>query len=184
MALLHYTRTQRNRKVVIPIYNYAEITIRRAQLSEVDTIRDIVKEAYASIKKQLSRTPGALQENLSKISRHIQMGTQYVALVGDTVAGCMRVQMRGHLGVISRVAVRNEFRKRRIGTRLLEYGENLLDHMNASYIDIEVYGAVEEQKEFYTKMGYEEVETTKREGEEIVLMRKSLIEEDVIEDDL
>jgi N-acetylglutamate synthase-like GNAT family acetyltransferase len=143
-----------------------------------------VKEAYAPIKKQLSRTPGALQENLSKISRHIQMGIQYVALVGDTVVGCMRVQLKGASGVISRVAVRTSFRKRRIGTRLLEYGENLLDHMNANHIDIEIYGAVEEQKDFYEKMGYEEIERTKREGEEIVLMRKSLIEEDVIEDDL
>ncbi|MHA1909267.1 MAG: GNAT family N-acetyltransferase [Candidatus Thorarchaeota archaeon] len=168
----------------MPIYNYAEITIRRAQLSEVDTIRDIVKEAYAAIRKQLSRKPGALDETLSKISRHIQMGTQYVALVGETVVGCMRVQMGGNVGVIARVAVRTTFRKRRIGTRLLEYGENLLDHMNASYIDIEVYGVVEEQKEFYEKMGYAEVERTKREGEEIVLMRKSLIEEDVIEEDL
>ncbi|MFW9848014.1 MAG: GNAT family N-acetyltransferase [Candidatus Thorarchaeota archaeon] len=166
------------------IYNYAEIVIRRAQLSEVDTIREIIKEAYAPIKKQLSRTPGALQENLSKISRHIQMGTQYVALVGDTVAGCMRVQMRGHIGVISRVAVRNSFRNRRIGTRLLEYGENLLDHMNANFIEIEVYGAVEEQKNFYEKMGYEEIERTVREEEEIVVMRKSLIEEDIIEEEV
>lgn len=170
--------------MVNPIYNYAEITIRHAMLSEVDVIRDIVKEAYAKVKKKLSRTPGALHENLSKISRHIQMGTQYVALVGETVVGCMRVQMTGHMGVISRVAVRTAYRKRRIGSRLVEYGENLLDHMNANYIDIEIYGIVEEQKDFYEKMGYEELERTKREGEEIVLMRKSLLEEDVIEDDL
>ncbi|MDF1539099.1 MAG: GNAT family N-acetyltransferase [Candidatus Thorarchaeota archaeon] len=170
--------------MVITIYNYAEIIIRRAQLSEVDLIREIIKEAYMKVKKQLSRTPGALQENLSKISRNIQMGTQYVALVGDTVVGCMRVQMTGNAGVISRVAVRNEFRKRRIGTRLVDYGENLLDHMNASYIDIEVYGAIDAQREFYEKLGYEELERTIREGEEIVVMRKSLMEEDVIEDDI
>lgn len=170
--------------MVITIYNYAEIIIRRAQLSEVDIIRDIIKEAYAPVKKKLSRTPGALQENLSKISRNIQMGTQYVALVGDTVVGCMRVQMLGKVGVISRVAVKNSFRKRRIGTRLVDYGENLLDHMNASYIDIEVYGAIDEQRAFYEKLGYEELERTTRENEEIVVMRKTLLEEDVIEDDI
>jgi len=170
--------------VVIPIYNYAEIIIRRAQLSEVDLVRDIVKEAYAPVKKKLSRTPGALQENLSKISRSIQMGTQYVALVGETVVGCMRVQMMGSAGVISRVSVRNAYRKRRIGSRLVYYGENLLEHMNASYIDIEIYGAIEAQSEFYKKLGYEELERTDRAGEEIVVMRKSLLEEDVIEDDV
>ncbi|MFW9932039.1 MAG: GNAT family N-acetyltransferase [Candidatus Thorarchaeota archaeon] len=169
--------------MVLPIYNYAEIIIRRAQLSEVDLIKAIIKEAYANVKKKLSRTPGALHEGLDKISRHIQMGTQYVALVGDTVVGCMRVQMRGNSGVISRVAVASSYRGRKIGTRLVQYGENLLEHMGASYIEIDVYNVIEEQQKFYETMGYEMVEKTTREGEEIVVMRKSLIEEDVIEDD-
>ncbi|MFW9909756.1 MAG: GNAT family N-acetyltransferase [Candidatus Thorarchaeota archaeon] len=135
------------------------------------------------MRKQLSRTPGALQEGLAKISRHIQMGTQYVALVGDTVVGCMRVQMRGNAGVVSRVAVRTSYRNRRIGSRLLAYAENLLDHMGASYIDIEVYGVLEGQREFYERMGFEIIERTQREGEEIVVMRKSLLEPDVIEEE-
>ncbi len=167
----------------LPIYNYAEVIIRRAQLSEVDLIKSIIKEAYAGVKKQLSRTPGALQEGLDKISRHIQMGTQYVALVGDTVVGCMRVQMRGNAGVISRVAVSNAFRKRKIGTRLVQYGENLLEHMGASFIEIDVYNVIPAQQKFYENMGYEMIEKSVREGEEIIVMRKSLIEEDVIEDD-
>jgi N-acetylglutamate synthase-like GNAT family acetyltransferase len=169
--------------VVFAIYNYAEVVIRRAQLSEVDIIKFIIKEAYANVKKQLSRTPGAMQEGLDKISRHIQMGTQYVAIVGDTVVGCMRVQMRGNVGVISRVAVRTSLRGRKIGTRLVQYGENLLEHMGASFIEIDVYNVIEDQKDFYEKMGYEVVGNTVREGEDIVIMRKSLVEEDIIEDE-
>lgn len=169
--------------MVLPIYNYAEVTVRRAQLSEVDIIKTIIKEAYANVKKKLTRTPAALQEGLDKISRHIQMGTQYVALLGDVVVGCMRVQMRGNSGVISRVAVATAYRGRKIGTRLVQYGENLLEHMGASFIEIDVYNIIEEQQKFYERMGYEVVEKTIREGEEVVVMRKSLIEEDVIEDD-
>ncbi len=167
----------------MPIYNYSEIIIRRAHLSEVDVIKSIVKDAYTKVKKQLSRTPGALQEGLDKISRHIQMGTQYVALVGDTVVGCMRVQMRGNTGVISRVAVLSQYRKRKIGTRLVQYGENLLEHMGAAYIEIDVYNAIEEQQKFYENLGYEVIDRTVREGEEIVVMQKHLLEEDVIEED-
>ena len=55
------------------IYNYAEITIRRAELSEVDVIKAIITEAYEPVKKKLSRTPAALKEGLDKIARHIQM---------------------------------------------------------------------------------------------------------------
>jgi len=133
--------------------------------------------------KQLSRKPGALQEGLDKISRHIQMGNQYVALVGDMVVGTMRVSLRGQNGVISRVAVRSQFRGRRIGTMLVDYGENLLSHMNAQRIDIEIYGAVEDQVSFYERGGYVETERIQRLGEEIVIMQKDLTEKPMQEED-
>ena len=137
------------------IYNYAEVTIRKAVLSEVDLVKEIVKEAYQPIKKALSRKPAAL----------------------------MLVSLRGQNGVISRVAVRNEFRGRRIGTMLVDYGENLLVHMNAQRIDIEIYGAVEDQVSFYERGGYVVTERLKRVGEEIVVMQKDLTEKPVEEED-
>jgi GNAT superfamily N-acetyltransferase len=149
----------------MPIYNYAEVTIRRAELAEVDLIKEIIKEAYAPIKKQLSRQPAALKEGLDKISRHIQMGNQYVALVGDTVVGTMRVSLRGQVGVISRVGVRQAFRNRRIGTKLVDYAENLLSVMNAQRIEVEIYGVVENQLSFYERSGYVETGRMKRLGE-------------------
>jgi len=141
-----------------------------------------VKEAYQPIMKKLSRMPAALDEGLGKISRHIQMGNQYVALVGDTVVGTMRVSLHGQIGVIARVAVRQKFRGRRIGTMLVDYGENLLIHMNAKRIEIEVYGAVEDQISFYERAGYTQMRRVERLGEEIVVMQKELTEQ-ILEDD-
>ncbi|MFW9786462.1 MAG: GNAT family N-acetyltransferase [Candidatus Thorarchaeota archaeon] len=165
------------------IYNYAEIAIRKAVLAEVDVIKEIIKEAYQPIMKQLSRKPAALEEGLGKISRHIQMGHQYVALVGETVVGTMRVRLRGQVGVISRVAVRSDFRGRRIGTMLVDYAENLLTHMNAQLIEIEVYGAVEQQLSFYERGGYVETGRIERLGEEIVIMQKDLTEKPMDEEE-
>ncbi len=165
------------------MYNYAEVTIRRAELSEVEVIRDIVNEAYAPVKKKLSRVPAAISEGQGKISRNIQMGTQYVAIVGEAVVGTMRAYLRGQIGVVSRLAVLQKFRGRRIGTMLVDYGENLLTHMNAQCIEIEVYGAIEEQIEFYQRLGYQETERIQRDGEEIVVMQKSLCEVEEDEDD-
>ena len=133
--------------------------------------------------EQLSREPAAIKEGLDKISRHIQMGNQYVALVGETVVGTMRVSLRGQVGVISRVAVRSKFRGRRIGTMLVDYAENLLSHMNAQRIEIEVYGAVEEQLSFYERGGYVETGRIQRVGEEIVIMQKDLTEQPMDEED-
>ncbi|MHA3962175.1 MAG: GNAT family N-acetyltransferase [Candidatus Thorarchaeota archaeon SMTZ1-45] len=130
----------------------------------------------------MSRTPAALEEGLGKISRHIQMGNQYVALVGDTVVGTMRVSLHGQVGVIARVAVRQKYRGRRIGTMLVDYAENLLSHMNAKRIEIEVYGAVEDQISFYERAGYIEIKRIERLGEEIVVMQKELTEE-LLEDE-
>ena len=153
-------------------------------LSEVDIVKEIIKEAYQPIKKRLKRKPGALQEGLDKISRHIQMGNQYVALVGEVIVGTMRVNLRGQNGVISRVSVRNEFRGRRIGTMLVDYAENLLVHMNAQRIDIEIYGVVEDQVSFYERGGYVETERIKRSGEVIIVMQKDLTEKPEVEEDV
>ncbi|MBN2228556.1 MAG: GNAT family N-acetyltransferase [Candidatus Thorarchaeota archaeon] len=126
--------------------------------------------------------PAALEEGLGKIARHIQMGDQYVALVGDNVVGTMRVRLSGHVGVISRVAVRSSFRGRRIGSMLVEYAENRMSHMGATVIEIEVYGAVEMQLSFYERIGYTETGRLERLGEEIVVMQKELVDEQVDDD--
>ncbi|TFF93491.1 GNAT family N-acetyltransferase [Candidatus Thorarchaeota archaeon] len=165
------------------IYNYAEVRIRRAGMKEVDIVRDIIQEAYKPIMKQLSRPPAALQEGMDKIARHIQMGNIYVALVGDTIAGTMRVELRGKLGVISRVAVLERFRGRRIGTALMDYAENLLSRSNAKSIELEVYGAIDQQIDFYKKLGYEEVSRHERVGEEIVVMKKDFEDEGQLPED-
>jgi len=161
------------------IYNYAEVTVRHANLAEVDLIKEIIVEAYAPIKKQLSRMPAALDEGLGKIARHIQMGDQYVGLVGETVVATMRVRLVGRVGVVSRVAVRQSFRGRRIGSMLVDYAENLMSHNNAQVIEVEIYGAVDPQIDFYKKMGYEETGRMERLGEEIVVMQKSLVESEL-----
>lgn len=145
----------------------------------MDLIKEIVVEAYAPIKKQLSRMPGALDEGLGKIARHIQMGDQYIGLVGDTVVATMRIRTVGRVGVVSRVAVRQSFRGRRIGSMLVDYAENLMSHMNVQVIEVEIYGAVEMQVDFYKKMGYEETGRLVRLGEEIVVMQKSLLDNEM-----
>jgi ribosomal protein S18 acetylase RimI-like enzyme len=159
------------------------VTIRRANLSEVDVIKEIIVEAYEPVRKQLSRMPAALQEGLDKIARHIQMGDQYVAIVGNQIVGTMRARVAGNVGVIARVAVRENFRDRRIGSMLVEYAENLMSHMNASVIEVEVYGAVEMQLAFYEKLGYVETGRLTRLGEVIVVMQKEMVQSPLEDED-
>lgn len=106
-----------------------------------------------------------------------------MAIVGETIVGVMRVSLSGQVGVISRIAVSQKFRNRRIGTKLVDYGENLLVHMNAQRIEIEIYGAVDNQLSFYERGGYVETGRMKRLGEEIVVMQKDLTESAVEEED-
>ncbi|MFX0107821.1 MAG: GNAT family N-acetyltransferase [Candidatus Hodarchaeota archaeon] len=135
------------------------------------------------MKKQLSRTPGALDEGLSKIARHIQMGDQYVALIGDLLVGTMRARMRGKNGIISRLAVLAKFRGRRIGTLLMDYAENLLSSRGATTVEVEVYGVIDKQLSFYERLGYKETGRSVRMKEEIVTMHKSLIESMIEEEE-
>ena len=95
----------------------------------------------------------------------------------------MRVRLSGQVGVVSRMAVSEKFRARRIGTMLLEYAENLLQRMNASCIEIEVYGRIDAQLSFYERFGYVETGRLTREGEEIVVMQKDLSAEEIEEEE-
>lgn len=158
------------------VYNYAEISIRRADLGETAIVRSIVQEAYGGVKKQLGGDPAVLQEGLDKVSRYIQMGNVYVALIGDAIVGTMRVQLQGQVGTISRVAVREKFRNRRIGTFLVEYGENLLTHMGAKFVQLEVSGATDTQTKFYEGIGYKQMKRVRHAGQETIFMQKDLCE--------
>jgi hypothetical protein len=57
-----------------------------------------------------------------------------------------------------------------------------MTRMGASVIEVEVYGAVEQQLSFYERVGYVETGRLNRLGEEIVVMQKELVES-VMEDD-
>ena len=112
------------------------------------------------------------------------MGDQYVALVGETVVGTMRVRIRGNVGVIARLAVRESYRSRRIGSMLMAHAENLVEARGGASMEVEIYGAIEMQLSFYEKLGYKETHRMERMGEEIVVMIKALVdsEEEEIED--
>jgi ribosomal protein S18 acetylase RimI-like enzyme len=165
------------------MYDFAEVSIRRAELGEVDTVRSIVQEAYSSVKKRLSKEPVAMQDGLDKISRSIQMGNVYVAIIGEAIVGTMRVQLQGQVGTISRIAVREKFRNRRVGTFLVEYAENLLTHMGARSVQLEVFSAEGSQTKFYQSIGYKPVEPPRNAVGELLVMQKDLYESEQEEDE-
>ncbi len=158
------------------MYDYAEVSIRRADLGEVDTVRSILQEAYGGVRKRQTKEPLALQDGLDKISRAIQMGNVYVAIIGDSIVGTMRVQLQGQTGTISRIGVLEKFRNRRVGTFLVEYAENLLTHMGAKTVQLEVVSAMGSQTKFYEGIGYKPIEGRQGSGTELMVMQKDLYE--------
>jgi len=57
-------------------------------------------------------------------------------------------------------------------------------YMNAQRIEVEIYGAADNQVTFYERGGYVETERIKRKGEEIVVMQKDLTESPMEEEQL
>jgi hypothetical protein len=65
----------------------------------------------------------------------------------------------------------------------MQYAENLLTSRGAQVVEVEVYGAIEAQLSFYEALGYKETGRKKRLKEVIVTMVKSLVEEEVLEEE-
>ncbi len=100
----------------------------------------------------------------------------YIAYVGDEIAGVAIIQLKGVCtGYLKSIAVKEKFRKNKIGSLLMDYIEKRIFSIHPN-VFLCVSSFNEGAKRFYIKRGYNEIGIIKDyvvEGYDEILMRKS-----------
>ncbi len=100
----------------------------------------------------------------------------YIAYVGDEIAGVAIIQLKGVCtGYLKSIAVKEEFRKNKIGSLLMDYIEKRIFSIHPN-VFLCVSSFNDGAKRFYIKRGYKEIGIIKDyvvEGYDEILMRKS-----------
>jgi ribosomal protein S18 acetylase RimI-like enzyme len=101
----------------------------------------------------------------------------YVAMNGNTVTGFLVLQMEGaFIGYIQSIGVLGEWRRRGIGSRLLQYAENRI-FKETTNVFICVLSFNHRALELYRRLGYEIIGELKDyivSGHSEILLRKTL----------
>jgi ribosomal protein S18 acetylase RimI-like enzyme len=82
-------------------------------------------------------------------------GLFFVAIENGDIVGTIMAGYDGHRGWIYSLAVIPEFRRAKIGTKLLKHAENELKKLGCIKINLQIMQDNEIVKEFYQKNGYE-----------------------------
>ncbi|PMB77169.1 MAG: ribosomal-protein-alanine N-acetyltransferase [Fervidicoccus fontis] len=142
---------------------------------ESASMRDL-KEVYEIELSSFPRYPYSISvlvsfltlfPELFLIARHEERIVGYIA-------GFMEKEDRGH---IASIAVRQEYRGRGIGRKLLEEEENKMRNLNVKEVVLEVSENNEVAIRLYTSMGYKKIKRVKNyypDGSAAFIMKKTL----------
>jgi ribosomal protein S18 acetylase RimI-like enzyme len=82
-------------------------------------------------------------------------GLLFVAVAGGKVVGSIMAGYDGHRGWIYSLAVLPDFRRRGLGSRLVQHAEEQLRLLGCPKINLQIMNGNEEVESFYRKLGYE-----------------------------
>jgi ribosomal protein S18 acetylase RimI-like enzyme len=107
------------------------------------TIRDMTIQDYDAVIRLLSATSGVClrdADSREATSRYLERnpGLSFVALIGVEIVGCVMCGHDGRRGYLQHLAVSQEFRRRRIGSSLVEACLSKLESMGILKTHIDV----------------------------------------------
>ena len=139
-----------------------QIRIRTYQTTDYPTVKAILEEADMS-------DPTWDSENNYASMIQKDPSSVLVALVDNNIVGIIIIDFHGNeLSFLYRLAVKKEYRKRGIGTKLLEEAEKIVKERGGKEVAFFVDANNEELQEYYAKKGY----TTS--GNKFICMWKSI----------
>ena len=122
--------------------------IRLFQESDTESVIALWKQVFSD--KQPHNNPVLVINQ--KLARQPELF--FVAEIDSVIAGTIMAGYDGHRGWLYTVAVNPQYRRRGIGTKLVQHAEKALTAMGCLKINLQVRANNAEVVEFYQKLGY------------------------------
>jgi ribosomal protein S18 acetylase RimI-like enzyme len=150
------------------------IEIRPAHAAEADTIRSLVRAAYALYVPRIGREPAPMTDDHAA---QIEAGTVWVLIEADEIAGVIVLEDTPDAIEIVNVAVRPESQGRGLGRALLSFADR--EARRRGYRAVTLYTNVHmtENLARYPALGYVETGRGTGHGFDRVFFRKELAEQ-------
>lgn len=126
--------------------------IRAADTSEAQAITDLINAAFAieSFFKIGDRI------GVDEVRQLFESGTFFVAEDGETLAGCVQVQLRGDRAYLGLLSVSPTAQRLGLGARLMLHGESYAADAGCAFVDIRIVDLRPELRGYYSRLGYVE----------------------------
>lgn len=147
------------------------------KIATLEDVEELGKMHYASCilhNKNFNQPILYTIEDMIGITKQIFNSPRTVlfkAICGDDICGCLFLWIieseeaktwnneDEHIGHISEIYVKEEYRKQGIGQKLLSFAEDFLLQKGIYGLDLEVYKFNREAHNLYQKQGFEEIKT-------------------------
>ncbi|CTQ73030.1 GNAT family N-acetyltransferase [Roseibium alexandrii] len=126
--------------------------IRRANLQDMNALKQCIDRAYAPVKTRLSDLPDVSAGLESEITDNVV----YVAETDEKLIGCAILAIDGELAQLVNIAVDPEYGGRGAGRRLIEVIETHARDMGAIEIQLATHIGMPENVALYAHLGWSE----------------------------
>jgi ribosomal protein S18 acetylase RimI-like enzyme len=148
-----------------------EMMIRPATQDDVEQIARLVNAAYAKYLDRMEKPPAPM---LADYATLIAQGEVYVLAAGAEIAGLLVIKAQDQTVFIENVAVDLAFQGQGLGRRLMAFAEQRARERGLREARLYTNEVMVENRAFYQRLGFVEVERRVDGGYHRVFMRKSL----------
>ena len=147
------------------------MTIRKADLSDLDRVRDCARQAYALYVPRMGKEPAPM---VADFEDQIRVGKLHVVELEGEVAGFVVFYPRGDHLHVENVAVLPSAQGKGIGKALLGFAEDEARRLGLPAVELYTNVKMVENQAFYPALGYLETDRREEDGFSRVFYRKEL----------
>ena len=144
--------------------------IRKANLSDANSIQKCVEAAYHHYIARIGKPPGPMLNDYTEVIKHHKV---FVAELNGVV-GVLVLIRTGSGILLDNVAVHPDQQGKGIGRRLVNLAESEARDLGFEKLDLYTHECMDENIEIYKALGYIETERKEEQGYNRVYMQKSL----------
>ena len=148
-----------------------KIAIRPARPNDAEKITEIAKTAYTPYIPRMRKYPKPMLENYASL---IEQGFCSVLEIGSQIAGYIVLVPQSDSLLLDNVGIDPVYQKMGLGTRLLQYAEDMAIKLNCDKISLYTNEAMTENLRWYPRHGYQLDEFREVEGYKRAYFSKNL----------
>jgi ribosomal protein S18 acetylase RimI-like enzyme len=142
----------------------SNVTLHEATEDEAEAVAELLRAAFEEYRGWLDPPSGAHRETAEKIRSEMRDARIVLAVLGDTIAGCVfYAPVNQHVDLF-RLAVLPEYRQHGIGRSLIAYVEERALHMGFQRVQLGVRLQLPRNRALYERLGYRFVEERRHAG--------------------